>query len=97
MRVSLADVALDLALSLSTFAQKKHPNNEASFTAEQLKQRAIHDRAVEAVIWGIQNDLAAYSLNNITSKNSSDGSVTIQFGGCAGKIPNCLPIVPGWN
>jgi hypothetical protein len=23
--------------------------------------------------------------------------VTIQFGGCDGKIPNCLPITKGWN
>ena len=26
-----------------------------------------------------------------------DPAVTIQFGGCDGKIPNCLPIMPGWN
>ncbi|WP_312016136.1 DUF1214 domain-containing protein [Bradyrhizobium sp. JYMT SZCCT0428] len=44
-----------------------------------------------------KNDLNAYSLNNITSKKNSDGSATIQFGGCDGKIPNCLPIMPGWN
>ena len=24
-------------------------------------------------------------------------SITIQFGGCDGKIPNCLPITKGWN
>jgi hypothetical protein len=23
--------------------------------------------------------------------------VTVQFGGCDGKVPNCLPITPGWN
>jgi hypothetical protein len=23
--------------------------------------------------------------------------VTVQFGGCEGDLPNCLPIVPGWN
>jgi hypothetical protein len=39
----------------------------------------------------------AYTLNNLTAKKSDDGSVAIQFGGCDGKIPNCLPIVPGWN
>jgi hypothetical protein len=44
-----------------------------------------------------KNDLNAYSLNNITSKKSADGSVAIQFGGCDGKIPNCLPIMNGWN
>ena len=30
-------------------------------------------------------------------KKSADGSVAIQFGGCDGKIPNCLPIMKGWN
>ena len=44
-----------------------------------------------------KNDLDAYSLNNITAKKNADGSVTIQFGGCDGKVPNCLPIMPGWN
>ena len=44
-----------------------------------------------------QNNLNAYTLNNITAKKSADGSVAIQFGGCDGKIPNCLPIMPGWN
>ena len=39
----------------------------------------------------------AYSLNNITAKKNADGSVAIQFGGCDGKIPNCLPIMTGWN
>jgi hypothetical protein len=23
--------------------------------------------------------------------------VAVQFGGCDGKIPNCLPIMKGWN
>ena len=44
-----------------------------------------------------KNDLDAYSVNNITAKKSADGSVAVQFGGCDGKIPNCLPIVKGWN
>ena len=44
-----------------------------------------------------KNDLNAYSLNNITSKKSSDGTVAIQFGGCDNKIVNCLPIMNGWN
>jgi hypothetical protein len=44
-----------------------------------------------------KNDLNAYSLNNITAKKSADGSVEVQFGGCDGKIANCLPIMPGWN
>jgi hypothetical protein len=44
-----------------------------------------------------KNPYGAYSLNNITSKKNADGSVTIQFGGCDGKIPNCLPIMNGWS
>ena len=39
----------------------------------------------------------AYTLNNITAKKNADSSVTIQFGGCDGKTPNCLPIMKGWN
>jgi hypothetical protein len=44
-----------------------------------------------------KNDLNAYSLNSITAKRNADGSVPIQFGGCDGTIPNCLPVMPGWN
>lgn len=44
-----------------------------------------------------KNELDAYSLNNITAKKNADGSFDIQFGGCDGKIPNCLPITAGWN
>jgi hypothetical protein len=44
-----------------------------------------------------KNPLNAYSVNNITARKGPDGSVAIQFGGCDGKIPNCIPIVKGWN
>jgi hypothetical protein len=44
-----------------------------------------------------KNPYDAYSLNNLTAKKSSDSSIDIQFGGCDGKIPNCLPVVKGWN
>lgn len=44
-----------------------------------------------------KNPYDAYSVNNLTAKKNADGSVTIQFGGCDGKIPNCLPIMAGWN
>src|SRR5262245_37152248 len=44
-----------------------------------------------------KNSLNAYTINNITAKADADGSVAIQFGGCDGKIPNCLPITKGWN
>jgi hypothetical protein len=38
-----------------------------------------------------------YSVNSTTAKKNPDGSVTIQFGGCDGKLPNCVPITQGWN
>jgi len=44
-----------------------------------------------------KNPYDAYSLNNLTAKKSDDGSIVIQFGGCDGKVVNCLPTVPGWN
>jgi hypothetical protein len=43
------------------------------------------------------NQYNVYSFNNITAAKEADGSVAIQFGGCDGKIVNCLPIMPGWN
>jgi hypothetical protein len=45
----------------------------------------------------VKNAFDAYTLNNITAKKDADGSVTVRFGGCDGKIPNCLPIMKGWN
>jgi hypothetical protein len=45
----------------------------------------------------VKNALDAYSLNNITAQKGADGSVAVQFGGCDGTTPNCLPLAPGWN
>lgn len=44
-----------------------------------------------------KNPYDAYSLNNLTAEKSNDDSIVIQFGGCDGKIANCLPTMPGWN
>jgi hypothetical protein len=44
-----------------------------------------------------KNPYNAYTLNNITAKKNADNSISIQFGGCDGNIPNCLPIMDGWN
>ena len=44
-----------------------------------------------------KNPQDAYSFNNVTARKGPDGSTTIQFGGCDGNAPNCLPITPGWN
>jgi len=43
------------------------------------------------------NSLDRYNLNNLTAQKGADGSITVQFGGCDSKAPNCLPIMPGWN
>jgi hypothetical protein len=43
------------------------------------------------------NPYNAYSLNSLTAKRGTDGSITIQFGGCDGMFPNCIPIMNGWN
>lgn len=44
-----------------------------------------------------KNQANASSLNSATAKKAADGSVAVQFGGCDGKIANCLPIMKGWN
>ncbi len=44
-----------------------------------------------------KNPYDAYSLNSLTAVKGADGSIDIQYGGCDGKIANCLPIMPGWN
>ncbi len=43
------------------------------------------------------NPYNAYALNSLTAKKDPDGAINIQFGGCDGKIPNCLPITKGWS
>ena len=43
------------------------------------------------------NPYNAYALNSLTAKKGPDGAINIQFGGCDGNIPNCLPIPKGWN
>lgn len=45
----------------------------------------------------VKNAQNSYTLNNVTAKPNSDGSVTIRFGNCDGEATNCLPIMPGWN
>jgi len=43
------------------------------------------------------NKFNSYSVNSVTAKKEADGSVAVQFGGCDGVVPNCLPIMRGWN
>jgi hypothetical protein len=44
-----------------------------------------------------KNAFDAYTLNDTTAEKDTDGVVSVQFGGCDGTIPNCLPTMPGWN
>ena len=44
-----------------------------------------------------KNARNAYSINNLTARPDPDGAVSVQFGGCDGTTPNCIPITPGWN
>jgi len=44
-----------------------------------------------------KNRYNSYSVSSITAKKNVDGSVPIQFGGCDGKVPNCVPTTKGWN
>ncbi|MCC8363348.1 DUF1254 domain-containing protein [Lysobacter sp. A6] len=82
-----------------------------NFTPQRNDGNTVHRLVVKDVpvdgFWSVtvydakgffqQNAQNAYSFNNITAKKGDDGSVTIQFGGCDGNVPNCLPITPGWN
>jgi hypothetical protein len=43
------------------------------------------------------NPYNTYALNSLTAKHGPDGAINIQFGGCDGNLPNCLPITQGWN
>jgi hypothetical protein len=78
------------------------PNNDGN-AAYILKVRDVPVNA----FWSVsvydaegyfeRNQYNAYTINGVTGQKSADGSIAIRFGGCDGKIPNCLPIMPGWN
>lgn len=82
-----------------------------NFTPEKNDGTTVHRLVVNEVpvdgFWSVTvydakgyfqaNPLNAYSFNNVTAQKANDGSVTIQFGGCEGSVPNCLPVTPGWN
>lgn len=86
----------------ATYVSFTPPENDGN-TIYKLR---VKDVPVEA-FWSIsvynekgffqENKYKAYSVNDITAKKSADGWVDVQFGGCDGKIPNCLPITKGWN
>lgn len=78
------------------------PNNDG----KQVYRLTVKDVPV-AGFWSItiynaegyiaENDLKTYTLNNLTAKQSEDGSYVVQFGGCDGVIANCLPVPENWN
>lgn len=86
----------------ATYLNVVPPRNDG-VTVHRL---AVKDVPVDA-FWSIsvyneqgyyeKNALGAYSLNSVTAKKDAAGATTVQFGGCDGKVPNCLPIVKGWN
>jgi hypothetical protein len=43
------------------------------------------------------NPQNAYILDSMTAKPGPDGVTDIQFGGCDGKSPNCIPTPPDWT
>ena len=53
MKTKLTHLALALALTVPALAQEANTNNDSAVTPEQLTERMIHRRAVEAVIWGM--------------------------------------------
>ena len=44
-----------------------------------------------------ENELGAYSFNNVTTQPNDDGSFTVHFGAHGNGRINCLPIKRGWN
>ena len=59
------------------------PSGQSAFTTARATSRKIHTTLIRSTA--------------SRRKKHADGSIAIQFGGCDGKIPNCLPIMKGWN
>jgi hypothetical protein len=86
------------AMYLTVTPSKNDGNTKYRLTAKDVPVDGFWSVSVyNAKGYFEKNQYDAYSLNNITAKKDADGSVTIQFGGCDGKIPNCLPTTAGWN
>ena len=86
----------------ATYLNVTPPRNDGA-TIYKLKVKEVPVDAFWSVsVYNAQgffekNPGNAYTVNNLTAAKGADGSTAIQFGGCDGKIPNCLPIVKGWN
>jgi hypothetical protein len=71
----------------------------ADQTAEQNnKPNSMKPKSILILLQG-SDDLAKRTLERRAVEAVILGmpAVTVQFGGCDGKVPNCLPIMPGWN
>lgn len=78
----------------------------ANNDGKSIYKLAVEDVPVDA-FWSIsvynaqgyfeKNALDSYSVNSVTGEKGADGSMAVQFGGCDGKVPNCIPIMPDWN
>ena len=76
----------------------KLPVGEYQLTVKDVPVRAFWSISLyNADGYFEKNDLGAYNMNSVTSKPNPDGSITVHFGGCEDKRPNCLPITKGWN
>ena len=43
------------------------------------------------------NPQQAYTVNSVTAKTEPGGAAVVQFGGCDGRVANCLPTPPDWS
>jgi len=105
------DMAGKLFDGIARFGDSFYDSLARMVNDEPMQSRSIYRLMVKVVpvdgFWSIsvynaeghfvKNAFDAYALHNITAKKHTDGSVAVQFGGCDGKIVNCLPTMPGWN
>src|SRR5712675_2051890 len=84
-----------MALPFTSSTSRRTPRRLLSI--RRTRRRLLSMTVYNAKGYLEPNQYNAYSVNNITAKKNADGSVAVQFGGCDGKISNCLPTMPGWN
>ena len=74
------------------------PVGEYQLTAKDVPVRAFWSVSLYNDKGYFQkNPEGAYNFNSVNAKKNSDGSITINFGGCDDGRVNCLPIMEGWN
>jgi hypothetical protein len=74
------------------------PVGEYQLTAKDVPVRAFWSVSLYNDKGYFQkNPQNAYNFNSVNAAKNSDGSITINFGGCDDGRVNCLPIMEGWN